>query len=891
MIFTKLYLPKVDEQVVHRSGLFEELKKGFNKKLILISATAGYGKTTLISDWINQHKLNAAWCSLDTGDNDPFLFLNLLISSVNKQDDRIGKLQLDLLQKPGTVSADYLLELFINDLLALDENMVLVLDDLHLIENKQVFDILTTLIEYKPDSLKLVLSTRSDPPLSFARLRSRNEILEVRSDKLSFNQDDMAYLFNKKLKLGLKQRDFSILVKKTEGWIAGLQLTALSVRGQENVSEYLEKMAGDNRYIMDYLMEEVMENQDDEMKEFFLNTSILDKLSGSLCDAVLEKSGSQQALESLDAANTFLIPLDNERQWYRYHHLFADLLQQRLKLHGKDRVKELQERASIWYEKQGMETLAVEHALEAESFERAMGLIEGMVEGLWDVAQYATIMKFGSYFSEETILRSKRFCLFYAWMLVFYGRIEEAESLLTKLEEAFKANEANLSNEDKSLRGTLYVVFNSLYTYAGNTDLALKYSEKAVENIPKEDIKWKLWATVAHGESNLLKFDLKKASALFQESYGIASQSKNPFAVFITTAKLAWVLREQGQYKECIKICREVLDKVESEQTNMKFSLEIATAINYSLLGFLLYQTNQLEKGRAFAQKGYDLSKKSANISLNGFPTLFLVEILILSGDIKGARQLMEGIDPRMNRSHYFGYRYFYVQMKLLIAELQFDKARTLLETIQKEATSKDDSGIFQINTSAARLYMEDSEIKKAIEVLDALAIETHRSGALAFNLEVELLRVKAHQRLQEESKAVEALLKALLLAEDQQNIQSIVGEGEEIFTVLKEVRKLKTTTSKPQFESISDAFLEKVMEAFEDQGRQKVAADEDELSSRELDTLAQLVKGLSNQEIAAKLFISNNTVKTHVRNILFKLEAKNRNEAAEIAKEKGLVS
>ena len=287
MIFTKLYLPKVDEQVVHRSGLFETLRSGLHKKVILVSATAGYGKSTLISDWINQHKITAAWCSIDNKDNDPFLFLKLIISSVNRQETSVGKASLDLLQNPGAVSAEYLLELFINDLLSLEKEIVLVLDDLHLIENSQVFEMLSTFIEYKPDPVKLILSTRSDPPLPFARMRSQNKILEIRSNELSFTRDDIAYLFNKKLKLGLKPNDFNILEKKTEGWIAGLQLMALSVKGHSNISEYLEKMAGDNRYILDYLMEEVLHQLSQEDRYFLLSTSNLNRLSAPLSNKII----------------------------------------------------------------------------------------------------------------------------------------------------------------------------------------------------------------------------------------------------------------------------------------------------------------------------------------------------------------------------------------------------------------------------------------------------------------------------------------------------------------------------------------------------------------------------------------------------------------------------
>ena len=270
MLLTKLHIPQTGENIIHRSALFEKLDEGLKRKLILVSASAGYGKTTLISNWIFKNKIPAAWYSIDERDNDPFEFVSFIIHGIQKTHPEIGKNSLELLKSPGTAGMDYTIELLLNDLLKISQDLILVLDDLHLIQNKQIFELLSFIIEYKPKHFHIVLSSRSDPPLSFARLRSQNQIIEIRSSDLSFSKNDIIELFNKKLKLSLDQKDIDLLQLKTEGWIAGLQLTALTFKGQENISAYIEKIAGDNRYIMDYLMEEILNIQNDEMREFML---------------------------------------------------------------------------------------------------------------------------------------------------------------------------------------------------------------------------------------------------------------------------------------------------------------------------------------------------------------------------------------------------------------------------------------------------------------------------------------------------------------------------------------------------------------------------------------------------------------------------------------------
>jgi LuxR family maltose regulon positive regulatory protein len=558
MLLTKLHIPQPKKNTVHRFGLFEKLDEGLNRKLILVSATAGYGKTTLLCDWLNYSKVPAAWFSIDDSDNDPFEFLTIMISGIRTIDQNIGNNSLELLKSPGTLTTEYIIELLINDILGIKTDFMLVMDDLHLVTSKEIFDLLNLIIERKPSQFNVAILTRSDPPLNLARLRSQYELMEIRSTDLSFTESDIAEYFNKKLRLGLTDKDINLLELKTEGWIAGLQLTAITLQERQDISEFIESIAGENRYIMDYLIEEVLNNQDEGTREFLLKTAILEKLSGSLCDALLQRNNSQLLLESLDKANMFIVPLDNERQWYRYHHLFGDLLKKRLLIRNKELIRDLHNRASIWFEDNQMHINAIEHAIKGGNIEKALHLVDGIVDHLWEISQYATIYKIGGLLPEKELYINKKFGVIYAWILGIKGNLSGARNLLEKIEQDLKSEHPAADN--RNLWGRIYETYNLLSVFSGDVDAAFRYSELAINNIPEEDIIWHAWAHLSFGEANLLRFELQKSI----ESYCIvraqAQKVNNLYLNLISTSKIAFVLKRKGKYKEVLKLCYNLLE-------------------------------------------------------------------------------------------------------------------------------------------------------------------------------------------------------------------------------------------------------------------------------------------------------------------------------------------
>ena len=393
ILATKLYIPPPRPKIVLRPRLIERLNEGLSsgRKLTLISASAGFGKTTLVSEWVAGCGRPVAWLSLDEGDNDLTRFLTYLVAALQTIAANIGAGVLGALQSPQPPPIESILTALLNEITTIPDNFILVLDDYHVIDSKPVDNALTFLLEHLPPQMHLVIATREDPHLPLARLRARGQLTELRAADLRFTPAEAAEFLNQVMGLNLSAEDIAALETRTEGWIAGLQLAALSMQGNKDVSGFIREFAGDHRYIVDYLVEEVLQNQPEPIRRFLLQTAILDQLNGSLCDAVTGKEEGNARLEALQRGNFFVIPLDDKRNWYRYHHLFADVLRMHLMAEQPDQVPALHRRASEWYEHNGSTDNAIRHALAAEDFERAATLVELAVPEMRRNRQGATV--------------------------------------------------------------------------------------------------------------------------------------------------------------------------------------------------------------------------------------------------------------------------------------------------------------------------------------------------------------------------------------------------------------------------------------------------------------------------------------------------------------------
>jgi len=461
LLTTKLYIPPARPDLVPRPRLIERLNAGLHRKLTLISAPAGFGKTTLVSEWIHSgvsskeygvsgeygpaRKVSPtpysllptplfAWLSLDKADNDPARFLTYVIAALQTVEPNIGQSTLSALRSPQPPSAEVLITALINEIATLDTPFVLVLDDYHTITLPTIHNAVIFLLDHLPPHMHLAIATRADPPLPLPRLRIRDESTELRVADLRFSTDEIAAFFNERMRLGISPEDVATLEARTEGWVAGLQVAALSLKGYQDTASFIQAFAGSNRYIMDYLVEEVLQQQPESIQTFLLQTAILDRLTGALCDVITDRDDGQATLEMLERTNLFVVPLDDERRWYRYHRLFADLLCARLKQMRPDWIPELHRRAAEWCRKNGLMAEAIGHALAAGDFEQVARLVEEVApQVLWRYGEVTTFLGWLEALPEELVRTRPRLGLYHAWALLTIVRLDGVHGLLQAL--------------------------------------------------------------------------------------------------------------------------------------------------------------------------------------------------------------------------------------------------------------------------------------------------------------------------------------------------------------------------------------------------------------------------------------------------------------------------
>ena len=535
ILATKLYIPQPPPKVVLRARLVERLNEGLRRKFTLISAPAGFGKTTLVSAWVASSDRPVAWLSLDEGDNDPTRFLVYLVAAVRTIAPTIGEALLSPLQSPQPPPTESILTALLNEITTIPVNFVLVIDDYHVIDAKPVDTVLTFLLEHLPPQMRLVIATREDPQFSLARLRGGGNLSELRVTDLRFTPSEAARFLNQTMGLNLSADDVATLESRTEGWIAGLQLAALSLQGHPDATSFIQSFTGSHHFVLDYLLEEVLQRQSESVQTFLLRTSILDRLCGPLCDAVLgdPAAAGQVTLEYLERANLFVVPLDNDRRWYRYHHLFADLLRQRLHQRNTsspaneaDDVAELHRRASQWLEDHGLEIEAFQHAAAANDVDRAERLIEGQGVPLQFRGAGAPVLKWLESLPTTVLDASPALWVTYATALFFGGRHTAVEEKLKAAEAALHGAEPDDGNRDlvgriASIRATLAVIQHDV-------DTIIAQSRRALEYLRPDNLPIRTAATYTLGYAHQLLGDRAAASRALPKSFLSVSRLRIP---------------------------------------------------------------------------------------------------------------------------------------------------------------------------------------------------------------------------------------------------------------------------------------------------------------------------------------------------------------------------
>lgn len=885
MLLTKLHIPSTPKQhLVHRVGLFDKLKLGLNTKLTLISAPAGFGKSTLVSDWIQEHNIPTAWFSIDANDNDTVEFLNYIILSIQKLHNDFGEKAIDLLNSPNPPNANSIISLLINDLTNLENDFILVFDDYHLITKKEISQLVSYLLEYIPPNVHVIILSRSDPTLPIAKLRSQHQLVELRSADLSFSANDISVLFNKKFKYKLSIEDILSLETKTEGWIAGLQLAALSMQGYDDVSAFIEAFAGNNRYIMDYLIEEVLQVQSDKIKNFLLKTSILKQISAPLCDKMLGINNSQEILEELEKTNMFVFPLDNERFWYRYHHLFADLLQQRLNISYKLEINELHKNACDWFETNNMHELAIDHSLKISDFEKSINLLDKVVEKMWRSGHHDAILKYGELIPDNIIEVHPEFSLYYSWILISSGKLQVAKQFLESAKSICLSNK----NVNTKLLGKIGVAFAYLSSHETHSNKFFEYCELAKQNLTEEDPFWYSWALFSYGIAYFSSGDLYKAKESFDQAFDIGVKTGNFYLMSTIAIRMSEVHQQLGFYKTAYKKCENLLKMMQEKGVSEITKADWTFASLYLVLGSTEFMWCHMDKAYEHVKIAYSFSNNIKDVFLKTIILMINAYVLKEKNDPE-AQSVMYDLDELMRQndippyieSMHIGWR-IYIAMR----ENNFDEARLVLQ--EKGMTPESD--INYSNESAfvafARLLIYEGKLAEAEKILNKISGVVNTAERIERMIDVDILSSYLYKVKGDRELAIQHMTKAMELAAPEQLVSYFVFNVDKNTDIINEVLKIQATSKT----NISDEFVHHLNKAIEETNRFWNKQPEIDLSSRELDTLKLIAEELSNQEIADRLFISLNTVKTHLKNINIKLEVDSRTKAVAKAKELGLI-
>ena len=878
ILATKLYIPRLRPNVVLRPRLIERLNEGLYRNLTLISAPAGFGKTTLVSEWLAEGPRPAAWLSLDEGDNDPARFLTYLVATLQTIVPTIGEGLSGVLHSSQPPPIEAILTALLNDLTTIQDPFILVLDDYHVLEAQPVEQVLTYLVEHLPPQMHLVIATREDPRLPLARLRARGHLTEVRAADLRFTPSEVADFLNQGMGLSLSTEDIAALERRTEGWIAGLQLAAISLQGHEDSAGFIASFSGSHHFVLDYLLEEVLGQQPERIQTFLLRTSILDRFCGPLCDAVvLAPPGSGQAtLEYLERANLFLVPLDNDRRWYRYHHLFAELLRQRLHQSAasspadvQSQVTELHVRASQWYEDNGLELEAFQHAVAAPDVERAARLVEGKGMPLQFRGAVTPVLHWLESLPKTVLDARPSLWVMYASALSMTGFLPGVEEKLQAAEAVLQGSEPddttrNLVGHIAAIRALLAAAQNQVETIIAQSQRALEYLHPDNLAVRTATI-WKL------GMAYQLQGDPAAASRAYSEAIAISQASGNIIINLSATIGLGNVQETENQLAQAAQAYRRALQLLGESPLPAAGEAHLG-------LARVLYEWNNLEEAEQHVRQSLSVARQYERVA----DRFILCEVLLArlklaQGDVAGAAALLAEAD-RSARQHNFVYRLPEVaaaQVLVLLRQGRLAHAAQLARA-------------HDLPLSRARVHLAQGDPSAALAVLSPWREQVEAKGWQDERLKVMVLQALALKADGDNDQAVHLLGDALALAEPGGFIRLFVDEGLPMAHLLSAAaaRGIKQDYTEKLL-SICEAEKAKRADILSPPPAQPLI---EPLSQRELEVLHLMAQGLSNQEMCERLFLALDTVKGHNRKIFSKLQVQRRTEAVARARELGLL-
>lgn len=887
LLATKLFIPRLRKNLVSRPRLVGQLNAGLDKKLILIAAPAGFGKTTLLAEWIQQSPKHVAWVSLDNNDNDPIRFWVYFITALKKLREDLGKSALAFLQSPQPPPIPSIITTLINDLTSFPDDIWIILDDFHLIKSQEILETFTFLLDYLSEQVGVILTARADPLLPLSRLRARAQLLELRANDLRFTPGEASTFLNEAMDLKLSAEDVAALETRTEGWIAGLQLAALSIQGHTDASGFVRAFAGSNRFVLDYLTEEVFNRRPKGTLNFLLQTSILDRLNGPLCDKVTGQTGSQSMLVELERTNLFLTPLDEERKWYRYHHLFAEVLLNRLKQDQPDTLSELHLRASEWYEQNGLPFEAVNHALAAQLYGRAASLVEKIAPTMIQRSELARLLFWLDALPDDEVQARPLLALYFCWGLFLSGKIQQTITRLEAVEARFATNEIDHHPE---IQGHVAAIRAYLVRETGDFHSTIVLSRQALLYLGNQDILLRAMVTFNLGLAYYLNGDFEPAAHLMMEIITTGQSDLLVANTLSTIYTYTQLLRAQGNLEKAMQLCHDGLDLVEQRSWH-HFP---AVGFLHVALSDLLRERNELSAATEYLESGIKLGQEGAHPHILIVGNIFLSWLRQAEGSLAGSYQAIQTAVQLVKQWQIS--RFWPIppaaahQTRVWIKQGALSAAE---EWARASGVDSENASFTYLNEAdlitLARLLIAQGNWETAVSLLHRLqevATESGRNGSL---IEILILQAITFAAQNHSEDSLPALEQALTLAEPQGYIRIFLDEGEA-------VRKLIATyQSRPGNQRLG-IYAQKLLSAFNTtnvlRAKQQSITQNlvDPLSARELEVLRLVAEGLSNQEIAEKLYLSSGTVKVHLKHIFGKLDVGSRTQAAARARELNLL-
>jgi LuxR family maltose regulon positive regulatory protein len=897
LLRTKLYLPPPNPRVVNRPHLFSRMNEGLATgcKLILISAAVGYGKTTLVSDWLSGLNTPSAWLSLDPEDNDPPQFWKYVIAAVQTVQPEIGNTAFNLLQTAQSPPIENLLVDLINQITTLADKIILVIDDYHLIETTEVHKELNFLLDHLPSQLNLVLITREDPPLRLPQLRARRQMIEIRATDLRFTAEETSKFFSETATgLDITADEIAVLQRRTEGWVAGLQLAALSLQNITDKTSFIYDFAGNDRYVVDYLIHEVMEHQPPHIKDFLLKTAFLNRFTASLCDAVTEQNNAIECLIHLQQANLFLISLDNKREWYRYHQLFADLLCYQLKVAvGIEGIKALHQRAADWYAKNGFTDEAIHHYIEIEAFANAAVLMEKVTINLIVQGQLRKVLAWLDSLPEDFLRTRSLLCVCHAWALNLSGQAPAVESRLLDAEEALSiAPQA----QQEDILGLIDYIRAFLARRQNHIPLSTEYLRQSAERLSQDNLAIRGAVKLGLGFNYYLSGKLIEAEHTLQEARQDGRTAKAIYTTLIAMAVQANTYVAQGKLNQAVQLFEETIAAGLSFNNSRPFP---PAGYACAGLGGVAYEQNDLEKAERLLGEAVELGKLIGDWSIIRRGLLPLAWCKQIQGDSKTAhelwRQALDVVQKAESKRVEANLRVHQARLWLAQATRNANKsalafAAEWAENYQHQNPDPASYAQALAQRTLAWLRVAQGRAELALAVLDVVAEAAIAGRHTANQIDILTLQGLAHSSLGDTGSALTALKQAFILAVPEGYVRTFVDYGPPMQALLRQAGKM----------DLFPEYVSKLLAAFttnagEDRPTKTLKPSSlrplvETLTDQEMSILRLMAAGLSHHEIASELYLSINTIKWHTTHIYGKLGVHRRAHAVARARELNII-